>query len=217
MTSKSSSKRGRGRPPKKKVFTPAELHLKATECMRKSLARRQSSIDFVDAENVVSLMESPERLQTLTSDEVVALREEASKLWEMLGYESDYNSEHLNPVSTELTDDDFLSAPAAEGQMSRKDWIEAHAFLKPKRKNARMPKSIRDIRKSKYEAYGLTDEKPEPIDHAALEADLQNQMMDRACEELAEAKRKQGHVGKRLRQPVTERRQSQVDTSKFWT
>ena len=116
-----------------------------------------------------------------------------------------------------ITDEEFLNTPALDGHMSRKEWIEAHSFLKPKRKNVCLPKAIIDIKKKKFEAYGVTDEKPEPIDHDALDAELEEQMMDRACEEMAEAKKKQGHVGKRLRQPSPQRRHSQVDSSKFWS
>lgn len=135
-------------------------------------------------------MSVSDKLPTLNADEVLALREEAAKLWELLGYTEDYEQGRYKPVTADLTDEEFLNAPALDGHMSRTEWIEAYSFLKPKRKNVRLPKSIRDIKKIKFEAYGLTDEKPEPIDHDALDAELEEQMMDRSCEVMAEAKKK---------------------------
>ena len=214
---KQEAKRKCGRPHKQKVFTAAELQAQSTEFIRLSLKRRQSAINYSEAEKVVSLMEDSDKLQTLTADEVLALRAEAEKLWELLGYTEEYETQRHKPETADIADEEFLNPPALDAHMSRKEWIEAHSFLKPKRKNARLPKSIRDIRKNKYDTYGLTDEKPEPIDCDAMEAELEAQMMDRACEEMAEAKKKQGRVGKRLRQPTPERRHSPVDTSKFWT
>ncbi|QNI54968.1 hypothetical protein SynBIOSE41_02468 [Synechococcus sp. BIOS-E4-1] len=217
MTASNTSKRKRGRPPKQKVFSAAELQARSTEFMKISQQRRQGAINYVEAEKVVSLMSDSSKVQNLTQDEVLALREEATKLWELLGYTEEYETERYKPVTEQLSDEEFLDTPSIDGQMSRKDWIEAHAFLKPKRKNARLPKSIRDIKQNKFDAYGLTDEKPEPIDHAAMEAELEKKLMDRACEERAEAKKQLGHVGKRLRQPAPQGRKHKVDTSKFWT
>ena len=133
----------RGRPPKQKYFSAAELQAQSTESIRLSQQRRQSDLNYVDAENVIALMNDSEKVQSLSQEEVLALRKEAAKLWELLGYSEEYEMDRYKPIAGTLSDEEFLNAPALDGQMSRKEWIEAHSFLKPKRKNARLPKSIR--------------------------------------------------------------------------
>ena len=97
----------RGRPPKQKYFSAAELQAQSTKSIRLSQQRRQSELNYVDAENVIALMNDSEKVQSLSQEEVLALRKEAAKLWELLGYSEEYEMERYKPIAGALSEEEF--------------------------------------------------------------------------------------------------------------
>lgn len=89
-----------------------------------------------------------------------------------------------------------------------------HECSKPKRKNARKPRSIFDIKEKDHDKFGITAEITETTDINALEKDIEDRMMDKAIAERAEQRRLNPLVGKRVRErTVPERKQP---AKSFW-
>jgi len=206
-------KRPVGRPkhqPKHAQVLQAEAQQKIREAQE-----RRGQINIEDAEDTVALMMDSKAVARLESKDVKELRRQAEVLWELLEAEKYERELHEVPYKLVQTDDEFLDAPAAQGQMSRKEWLEAHEHLKPKRKNAKQTKNIETIKDKDFEKYGLTKVKiDETTDLDALEREAEVRMMEEEIAKRKEQRTLQPRVGKRLRPPEPSRPKYQPKN--FW-
>ena len=180
---KAPGKNKGGRPRLKPKSGPQLIH-EAREKMRLAKEAKQST-EYLEAEDVIAQMSDEEELKKLRDTDIKELRRQANVLWKLLQAERWENEQKTYGTTQELpkTDEEFLDQPAVQGQMTRKQWLEEHKHLEPKRKNARKVKSIRDIKEKDYEKYGLTTEVTETTDIDALERELENKLMDEAIAE----------------------------------
>jgi len=206
----STPKRSVGRPRRQPLSAEA-LVSKARQEIQTTQERKQS-FDFLEAEDTLAIMSDEEELRKLQSKDIKELQRQAKILWELL--QAEQWEQEQTSYGIEVNDEQFLDAPAVSGQMTRKEWLAAHAHLKPKRKNARKVKSIYDIKEKHYERYGLTAEITETTNLDVLEADLEKKMMDREVAERAEQRRLNPHVGKRVRERTVPERKQPVQS--FW-
>lgn len=197
--------------PRTKPESPAALVAKArTEIL--ATQERKRTFDYLQAEDTIAQMMDEQELKTLQSKDIQELKRQAEILWELLQAEQWEQEQHSYGI--EVTDEEFLDAPAVSGQMSRKEWMEAHAHLKPKRKNARKTKSIYDIKEKDHDKFGITAEITEATDLDALEKDIEDRMMDEVIAERAEQRKLNPLVGRRVRERMVPERKQPVKS--FW-
>ena len=197
--------------PKSEPQSAASIITKAREHMQQTRDLKQTT-NHLEAEDTVARMMDESELKNIRDKDIKELKRQAEVLWELLQAER-YEKEQSSYGTTQ-SDEDFLNAPAVQGQMTRAEWLKEHEHLKPKRKNARKVKSIRDIKEKHYEKYGLTTEVIETADIDALEKELENKLMDEAIAQRNEERRVNPLLNRRQRHQSLPNRQ--LPKKDFW-
>ena len=190
--------------PKRKPMSATELRAKALINRARSVADR-AELDPVEAEDTIARMMDENGLKRMRESDIKELRRQAKALWEKLERET-WQHEQVcsHPNDSHLTDEEFLDAPTIAGQMTRREWLEEHKPTLPKRKNARKPKSIADIKPQKFEQYGLIAELDPGQDLDAMERELEIKLMEQAIKDREEERKFSPPLGKRMREAQRE-------------
>ena len=158
----------RGRPPNKPK-SGEELRLIAIERM-KATAESKGQINFSETEESLLTMLDDKQLKSKTSAELKELRRIAEHLWDKFQIEKEV-------AEAEQWEGGY--GVSTEGQ--QKKWDEEHAFLKPKRKNAKQTKNIYTLTDKQKEAKGIALEPMKmELDLEATEAQLEQAIMEEA-------------------------------------
>ena len=179
-------KRGRGRP-KKGPLNLAEERSKVRASIA-ATAKRLGTINYHETAEALETMLSEDKLKECTHAELKELRRMAERLWDQIEIERQYQEdlEWGYGVKREST-------PQSEA------WDKEHEFLKPKRKNSKKTKNIHTLTDKQKLKKGMS---LEPVamemDLDATEAELEAKLMERAKEELMQAR--QFLVGRRVAQ-----------------
>ena len=170
MAKTKATKRKRGRPPGKKYFSADELREKSNAFMRKS-QERLGNIDFKEAEEGLTKILKADEKNPPSAAELKELRRMASRLWDQLQIEKQYEEEQQ----------------WQEGYGVRRDpdgipevWTP-EGLMKKERKNAKKPKNIDTLTDKQKISKGISLEPVSmEIDIDTTEAELERRLMEEA-------------------------------------
>ena len=172
MPAKSKLDRRPGRP-KNEPMSAYELRQRAQANIKDS-AERRGQINFSETAEDLRLMLDTKRMEELTRSEIKELRRKAEQLWDKFEIERQYAEELERTFGVRNDPPPEIVA----------EWEQQHAFLKPKRKNAKKLHNIYDLPENKREAKGLASAPtPMEFDVDATEAELEDKLMDAAIEQ----------------------------------
>ena len=180
-------KRGPGRPRKGCIDLAVE-RAKVQQAMQDNI-KRLGTINFQETEEDLQTMMSEEKLKECSRAEIKELRRMAERLWDQFEIEKQYAEEQ------EWT----YGADRREATPMSEEWDRNHADTTPKRKNAKKTKNIHTLTDKQKLKKGMS---LEPVamemDLDATEAELEAKLIERAKEELMQAR--QFLVGRRVSQ-----------------
>ncbi len=162
------TKAKRGRPPNKPK-SGEELRQIAIERM-KATAERKGQINFSETEESLLTMLDEKQLKSKTSAELKELRRFAEHLWDKFQIEKEVAEA-----------EQWEGGYGVSTEEQQKKWDEEHAFLKPKRKNAKQTKNIFTLTDKQKLAKGIALEPVKTeLDLDLTEAELEDVMMQEA-------------------------------------
>ena len=205
----------RGRPPKQKVFTAAELHAEAEASIERSRARRTDELPGRAEELYVKTQELSHQ-KRMTVKEIEELRKQVSEVYnefknQQEEAEAQANSE-MNKLVAALT---AQMNPGSSGKtLTEAEWHELHG----RRADGSKPRGPRPKRKKlvwevEPGTNGLASEPQQPVDVDEMERVFEQAMMERHIQQQQEESK--FIKGKRLRKDVPAKRVP-TDHSKFY-
>jgi len=196
-----AKKRGVGRPKKGCINLAAEREAVAKGI--KANAERLGTINFEETEEGLQTMMSEEKLKACTHAELKELRRMAERLWDKFEIEKQYEQEQEWSYGS-------MREPTAQSE----EWDRQHAFLKPKRKNAKQTKNIYSLTEKEREQKGIAlEHMPVEFDIKATEAEAEAKLIEEAAaKRKSEGQFLQGRrlTGRKKSDPTAEQKRS------FW-
>jgi len=195
-------RRGPGRP-KSEPISPALLRERALKGITRS-AEARGEVNFQETEEGLMTMLSPQELKKQTKEELQDLRKMAEMLWDKFQIEKEILEAQGNYGV-------YVEDPTPAQIAAKEEWDANHAFLKPKRKNAKQTHNIYSLPEHKREAYGIVSEPIKTtIDLDETEEQAHNRVMEAGIEEMKLESRKM--KGKRVKKRDTPKPQPKT----FW-